>query len=220
MLNINESFLSMDGEISPFHQGKLTMFVRVSGCNLCCTWCDSKLAQKHSKTDRVIPSEKILKQFFTTHIKKIGVEKITITGGEPLLQENGVNALTKMALDAGLYVTIETNGSLLPKKPISHSKFGYVVDYKLPSSGQEHLMKPAFINTLTKNDVWKFVIGNWTDYKRARDMSIKMGHTLATIAFQPVYGDVHPKVLMEWMIRDSIFRPILSVQIHKTFGIQ
>ena len=77
-----------------------------------------------------------------------------------------------------------------------------------------------FIRFLTKNDVWKFVIGDFNDYKRARDMSIKLKDTLALIAFQPVYGVVHPKVLMEWMFRDNLYRPILSVQIHKTFGIQ
>ena len=220
-LKIKEIFTSLDGEISPFHQGRMTTFIRTSGCNLHCGYCDSKSAQKQSKTDRDIPTDKVLKQFFTTHIKKSGVEKITITGGEPLLQEEGVNLLVKLALDNNIYVTIETNGSIIPKYPIKHPKFGYVVDYKLPSSGMESKMKLEWIPNLTKNDVWKFVIGDHKDYKKARDLVKKMGKKVnAIIAFQPVFGVIHPKLLLKWMIKDSLYRPIISIQIHKVYGLQ
>ena len=225
MLSIKHFFTSFDGEISPFHQGKLTLFIRTSGCNFesfgGCTWCDSKESQKKSKTDRIIVSNITLKQFFNTHIKNSGLEKITITGGEPLLQEEGVNLLSTLALENGMYVTIETNGSIIPKFPIAHPKFGYVVDYKLPSSGMESKMNMELPLLLTKNDVWKFVIGTYTDYKRARKIVREMGDKVeALIAFQPVFGIIHPKLLLEWMIRDKLYKPIISVQIHKVYGVE
>lgn len=225
MIKINQIFTSFDGEISPFHQGKITTFIRMAGCNFYrdggCSYCDSKPAQVfNEKTDRIIPSEKLLKQFFDTHIAKSGVEKITITGGEPLIQEEGVYLLSHMALEKGLFVTVETNGSIIPTMPIAHPKFGYVVDYKLPSSGMQHKMVNLG-GLLTKNDVWKFVIGNYDDYKFARNIVRKMGNFVeALIAFQPVFGAVHPKLLLEWMIKDSLYKPIISVQIHKIYGVQ
>jgi 7-carboxy-7-deazaguanine synthase len=221
MLTIKETFISLDGEISPFYQGRISYFIRTSGCNLKCSYCDTKDSQKKSKSDRIIPTEKILKQFFTTHIVKSGVTKLTITGGEPLLQETGVNILSKLALDKGMWVTVETNGSIIPTNPITHPKFGYVYDYKLPSSGSEWAMKLNAVKCFSKNDVWKFVIGNLGDYKKAKSIVGTFGKsTHATIAFQPVHGVLHPKVILDWMVKDEFFLPVVSVQIHKIYGMK
>lgn len=230
MLRLKEIFQSIDGEVSPFHQGKITTFIRVSGCSLSCFWCDSIKSQKIGSSDRVLSTEKLIKQFYKTHIKKLGSEKITITGGEPLLQEEGVSLLTHLALNDGLKVTIETNGSIIPKKEFifanpkeyfNEYSFGYIVDYKLPSSGMEKKMNLEWVNIFGENDIWKFVIGDYKDYKRARQILKEYGgKVLCKIAFQPVFGVIDPKLLLNWMLRDKLYQPILSVQIHKIYRIK
>ena len=143
-LHINSVFLSLDGEVNTFHQGCITTFIRLAGCNLTqyggCTWCDSKQAQKESDTDKILTTPKQIKRFYTRLIKPIGAPKITITGGEPFMQEEGLSALLDVILNDKMKVTVETNGSIKPQIHHFNPYIGYIVDYKLPSSKMEKHM--------------------------------------------------------------------------------
>lgn len=216
MLRINEVFESIDGEINPFHQGHFTTFIRVANCNLRCSYCDSTTAQKIASTDRILHTSVLIKQFYKAHIKPFTSGKVTITGGEPLLQEEGVNCLIDLLISDNIYVTVETNGSIQPARYYSNPCVGYVVDYKLPSSGMEYKMNLQFMKDLSPQDVLKFVIGDYFDYKRARQLiKEQFNNSRATLAMQPVYDKLDPKLLYEWVKRDKLRNIILSVQIHK-----
>lgn len=215
-LAIHSIFQSIEGEISPFHQGKISTFIRLAGCNCTCAYCDSRYADK---INRRLSTKKLIQRFYKAQIKKFNSHKVTITGGEPLLQEEGVNYLIELLLKDNIPVTVETNGSIYPKLHIFNPLIGYVVDYKLPSSGMEDKMDMKWMNALTQYDVLKFVIGDSKDYRRAKEV-LKLINNKAIKAFQVVYGGLDTRILLNWMIRDGVTEPILSVQIHKILGLK
>lgn len=159
-----EIFCSINGE--GMKAGKLAVFVRMKGCNLACSYCDTSWANEKDASYQEMTADEIVQQ-----VKENQVENVTLTGGEPLLQA-GIEQLLQKLADAGLEVEIETNGSvsLKPYATIS-PKISFTMDYKLASSGMEDKMDLQNFSILTANDTVKFVVSDRKDLERAYEVS-------------------------------------------------
>lgn len=200
---ITEIFKSVQGE-STF-AGLPCIFVRLTGCNLRCHWCDTAYAfhgGRKMAVDDVI-----------ARVHELGGNLVEITGGEPLLQDD-VYPLTDRLLADGFRVLIETSGERnigrLPKAVVK------VVDVKCPGSGEGGTFCLDNLFSLQKADQIKFVVSDEIDYTFAREFILR--HELANrvdeIIFSPVFGKLHPRQLTEWILRDGL-DVRLGLQIHK-----
>lgn len=199
-----EIFMSIQGESS--FSGRPCVFVRLSGCNLNCTWCDTVYA----KTEHTAMSlETILDR-----VRSFGCGLVEITGGEPLLQ-SGTPVLISRLLDLGSTVLLETNGSfsLAGVDP----RCIRIMDIKCPLSGESKSNDPGNLELLTPRDEVKFVLAGETDYEFSR--SFITANRLSRVGsgnihLSPVPGRLSPETLAHWMIRDNI-NARLSLQLHK-----
>jgi 7-carboxy-7-deazaguanine synthase len=203
-LYVVEQFLSVQGESS--YAGKLCWFIRLAGCNLNCSYCDTKYAKKFSDGSLIS---------ITTLVEKAvasGAEIIEVTGGEPLLQA-GVAELCEELLTTGLTILMETNGSLaIDKLPCGVIK---VMDVKLPSSGASDNICYANFNQLSSHDEVKFVISNRADYDFAKQIVAKyLAGTEREILFSPVWNDITPATLARWVVADKL-KVRVQLQLHK-----
>jgi 7-carboxy-7-deazaguanine synthase len=214
-LRIAEIFCSIDGEVNGWSQGALTIFIRLNGCNLNCSYCDTPLAKGPGYSSS-LPSE------ILTYIQSRwpNLKKVTITGGEPLLQDDRLYALCIVLKHWGYLITIETNGSFPIRKKYQDLVYSWIVDYKLPSSGVNPIRMVHFaFSGLTRYDFVKFVIKDRNDF----DEAIKIAKDLAKIgtakfAFAPVWGALDPGILMNWLLESDLESPIMNIQIHKILG--
>jgi 7-carboxy-7-deazaguanine synthase len=202
-LNLCEIFHSLQGE-STF-TGLPCTFVRLSGCNLDCSWCDTRYAKDESTVASI---EKIIEQ-----IKEFGCNLVEITGGEPLLQLETPTLISQL-LDRGFQVLLETNGTLsignIDPRCIR------ILDIKCPSSNEANSFLFENIEYLTKKDEIKFVIGSRLDYEFARTMIWeKLAQRPARgIHLSPVFGQITPENLATWILEDKL-PARLSLQQHK-----
>ena len=202
MLKVNEIYLSVQGESS--YTGLPCVFIRLTGCNLRCIWCDTAYAFYEGKSMSI---DEIVGK-----VKNFGVKLIEITGGEPLMQEN-VYPLMNGLIEKGFQVLLETGGSLsLEKVPRDIIK---IMDIKCPGSGEHknnHLDNLKFLET--KDEV-KFVILNRHDYEWSRDLIHKYKiHEIAHILISPVYDKLELKEIVKWILEDKL--PVrLQTQLHK-----
>lgn len=208
-LYVSSIFTSIDGEVNAFHQGAVTTFIRLSGCNLRCSYCDTKHAQIQG--DFTMTVEAVYRS-----VLAMDTNKVTITGGEPLLQTKGVVELVAMLAASGYRVTIETNGSLV----IDCSLFdnaSFIVDWKLSSSKMATHMEPQVFMNLRPTDFVKFVIGDRNDFYRAIQVKnqLRSDGCCATFAFSPMHNGVSPAELVQLMIDERQYDTILNLQIHK-----
>lgn len=218
-LNINEIFNSLDGEVNAFDGiGQPTTFIRLQGCNLNCAWCDTKYAQlPYSTISAVMSIEQIVQN-------KLLRKKITITGGEPLLQPK-VWDLMEALRAKGYMITLETNGSIVPPKEFSSSSLmvRWVVDYKMPSSGMEKHMKPEIFERLNSWDVVKFVVKDMMEYRAAK---VLLPKCRAKRVVSPLLPDTCPgaevpgwaHTLAQQVAEDGEMH--FSLQLHKVLGIK
>jgi 7-carboxy-7-deazaguanine synthase len=201
-MKICEIFMSIQGESS--YAGKLCTFVRTTGCNLRCTYCDTQYAYEQGEE---LSEDSIIKK-----VKNAGIKLVEITGGEPLLQK-GAGALIKRLLDEGYDVLIETNGSL-PINDID-KRAVVILDIKTPGSGMADKMDFSNIDQIKLDDEIKFVITNRGDYEWTKDIMSKYdlsdkGH----VFLSPAYGMLDPQDLIRWMLEDGI-NARLNLQLHK-----
>jgi len=201
-MKVCEIFTSIQGESS--YAGKPCTFVRLTGCNLRCTYCDTQYAYDQGEE---LSEDSIIKE-----VKKAGIELVEITGGEPLLQK-GAGSLIKRLLDEGFDVLVETNGSLSIKD--INKRAIVILDIKTPGSGMADKMDFSNIDYIKPDDEIKFVITNRQDYEWTKNIISK--YYLADIShvlLSPVYGMLDPQDLIRWMIEDNI-NASLNLQIHK-----
>ncbi|OGR51902.1 MAG: 7-carboxy-7-deazaguanine synthase [Desulfobacula sp. RIFOXYB2_FULL_45_6] len=202
-LNVCEIFYSLQGE-STF-SGLPCIFVRLSGCNLNCSWCDTRYAEDES-----------LPMTLDQILDKIGAYNcnlVEITGGEPLLQE-ATPALIALLLEKHYQVLLETNGSLsIQHVPEACIK---IVDVKCPSSNESHRFLPENLIYLGKEDEIKFVIGSVDDYEFAKAMIENELSKMSQkkIHLSPVLGLISPEALAQRIIEDNLHAR-LSLQQHK-----
>ncbi len=202
-LLVNEIFHSIQGEST--HSGRPCVFIRLSGCNLRCSYCDTQYAYEEGRKLKV---ENIEKQVAGYHCALV-----EITGGEPLLQK-GTPLLIHRLLEKGYEVMLETNGSL-DINPVDNRCIK-IMDIKCPSSGESKKNDLDNLKRLHPKDQVKFVIGSREDFNYAREiMNLKEDHFPENhFLLSPVFGKCSPKELAEWILRDQI-NARLHLQLHK-----
>ncbi len=201
-LIINEIFYSIQGESS--HAGRACVFVRLTYCNLRCTYCDTEYAFYEGK-------EMSIADILNT-VKGFNCNLVEITGGEPLFQEN-VHELMKQLCDEGFEVLLETGGSL----DISHvdSRVMRIVDFKCPSSKMMKKNVWENVNHLTAGDEAKFVIGNREDYDWSKKMIRQYEvDKRCPVLMSVVFGALEPIQLSEWILQDKL-NVRFQLQMHK-----
>lgn len=201
-MRLTEIFFSIQGEST--HAGRLCVFVRLTGCPLRCTWCDTAYAF-HGGTERSLAS-------IVAEVEHYGCRLVEITGGEPLAQPEVHQLITALA-DRGHTVLIETSGALdiTPVDP----RAILIMDLKCPGSGMADSNLWANIPRLKPTDEIKFVIKDRADYEFARTITER--HNLAgrcPILFSPSFGELDPRQLAEWVLADKL--PVrVQLQLHK-----
>lgn len=200
---VTEIFKSIQGE-STF-AGLPCVFIRLTGCNLRCHWCDTAYAFQGGQTMSV---EEIL-----TRVRQLGCRLVEITGGEPLLQPE-VPALAERLLAERHRVLVETSGERfvgeLPRPVVK------IVDVKCPGSGESEKFCLANLDVLERKDQLKFVILDENDYRYAREFLARhnVRGRVDEVIFAPVFGQLPPRTLAEWILRDGL-EVRLGLQLHK-----
>ncbi len=204
-LKVSEIFLSLQGEST--HAGLPCTLVRLAGCNLRCSWCDTPYAQDPS-SGREMSVDDICKQ-----VADLSCPRVEVTGGEPLTQPSCLDLLTRLC-DEGYITLLETNGS--EDISVVDERVMRIVDFKCPSSGHENANRIENIEHLTGRDEVKFVIANSDDYEYARETTAKynLNERCGAVLFSPVADGCGPAELAAWILRDHL-DVRLGLQLHK-----
>ena len=204
-MQITEIYRSLQGEST--YAGLPCVFVRLTGCNLRCSWCDSEHAfyGGHKMT-----SDEVMDEVWRLSPSAGLVE---ITGGEPLLQKN-VLPLMAMLADASHTVLVETSGAhdISAVDPRVHR----IMDLKTPGSGESARNRFSNIEHLTQRDEVKFVIGSREDYEWSREEVTRheLGKRCRAVLFSPIFGRIDPREIVEWILADKL--PVrFQLQMHK-----
>jgi 7-carboxy-7-deazaguanine synthase len=207
---VAETFLSINGEGT--RAGQLAFFIRFTGCNLRCSYCDTAWANAPDAPHQVLTEQQLC-----ALVRDSGSRNVTITGGEPLLQSDVKTFLSLLCQDSSLFVEIETNGAVplmpfcdIPNRP------SFTMDYKLPSSNMEKCMVLENLPLLTQRDTLKFVCGSQEDLERAAEIIEEyqlQGRT--HIYLSPVYGKISPADMVEFMKARRLNDVNLQLQLHK-----
>jgi len=203
-LKVNEIFYSIQGESS--YAGRPCVFVRLTGCNLRCSYCDTRYAYEQGLEMNI---SEILDR-----VDAFECPLVEVTGGEPLIQKETpdlIHALLKRDYE----VLLETNGSLDTGK--IDERCVKIIDVKCPSSGEHKKVDPELLNKLGEKDEVKFVIGDRQDYEYARGILGRLRKGLAKqnlVLFSPVYGRIEPRILSQWILADRL-DVRLNLQLHK-----
>lgn len=201
-LKITEIFHSLQGEA--LQVGLPTVFVRLTGCPLRCTYCDSEYA--------FYGGEWMHYDDILAEIKKYGTKHVCVTGGEPLAQKRCAEFL-ELLCDDGYEVSLETSGAV--DISVADRRVSRVMDLKTPESREESSNRWENLEELTKNDQIKFVICSRSDYLWAREKVA--GHDLndrCEVLFSPAWGLLEPLELAEWVLEDQL--PVrFQLQLHK-----
>lgn len=202
-LKVNEIFYSIQGE--SIEAGRPCVFVRLTGCNLRCAYCDTRYAFSEGNVRTI---DEIIKELLS-----YGVGLVEITGGEPLIQAD-TPALAARLLKNGIEVMVETNGSL--NIDMIDRRCIRVVDIKCPSSNETSRNDPANTDRITGRDRLKFVISDRNDYCFAEDfIKRKWGAMpVCPVLFSPVSGRLAPDLLADWILADRL-NVRLQVQLHR-----
>lgn len=204
MLTVNEIFYSIQGESS--FAGLPCIFVRLTGCNLRCAWCDTTYAYEEGRKKSL---DEIL-----ADIQKYPCRLIEITGGEPLLQHD-TPELARLLLGRGYSVLVETNGS--KNIALLDSRCMRIMDIKCPSSRESQHNDFTNLERFTARDELKFVIASREDYDYAKAVMAKFPENfkIKNIHFSPFSAILDPGQLAGWMLEDGV-QARLSLQLHKS----
>ena len=201
-LKVNEIYFSIQGEST--HAGKPCIFIRLTYCNLRCTYCDTEHAFYEGKDMEI--SEIMDK------IKQWSCNLVEVTGGEPLFQVQCIDLLKEL-LNQNYKVMLETGGSL----PISDvpTEVIRIVDFKCPSSKMEKMNLWSIVNDLQPHDEVKFVIGDRADFDWARNIINKYSlNEICAVLISPVFDEIDPSILGEWILKENL--PVrMQLQMHK-----
>jgi 7-carboxy-7-deazaguanine synthase len=200
-MKVNAIFYSLQGE--GILSGLPTVFIRLTGCNLRCQFCDTKYAYFEGEE---LSIDEIIRQ-----VKRYRSRNVCLTGGEPLLQEKIYDLLNE--LEKLHYKTIiETNGSKNINDLLTRFNLSISLDIKCPSSGMQNQMLKGNISKLREIDQLKFVVQSKEDYQYGIVMLQKY-RPVCTVYFQPVWG-FNPKQVAQWLLDDGI-EARLGLQLHK-----
>lgn len=205
-----EKFVSINGESRK--AGQLAVFIRFRGCNLNCSYCDTKWANTNE-----CPAENMTPYEIYEYIKSTDITNVTLTGGEPLLQEDMDILLNVLSKDKDLYIEIETNGSVdigftkdLDNPP------SITMDFKSPSSGMCNKMLMNNYRYLDKKDTVKFVCGSFEDLHKAKEIinEYKL-YKKCAVYLSPVFGWIELNDIVEFMKENTMNGVNMQLQMHK-----
>jgi 7-carboxy-7-deazaguanine synthase len=217
-MQITEIYKSLQGEST--HAGLPCLFVRLTGCNLRCSWCDSEYAFYGGR--KMTPEEVF------AEVEQLSPHGglVEITGGEPMLQEREVVPLMRQLVEGGYQVLLETSG----ERPLDRVPAGVIkiVDVKCPNSGEPDTFRVENLETLSDRDEIKFVLSDRADYEFARDFTQRhnLGKRVNAVLFSPAFRKeatgardsshclLDPQELADWMVADSV-PARLGLQLHK-----
>ncbi len=201
-LRVNEIFYSLQGETS--RSGLRTVFVRLTGCPLRCSYCDTEYAFHEGRS---MEMDEILGE-----VGKHAAHYVTVTGGEPLAQKHCLLLLEALC-DQGYSVSLETGGAMDISKV--DGRVSRIVDIKTPGSIEESKNLWSNLDWLNGNDEIKFVLTDRADYEWARSVfeERRLG-AIAPVLFSPAQGMLHPKDLAEWILEDGL-EVRMQIQLHK-----
>ena len=217
-MQVTEIYKSLQGEST--HAGLPCVFVRLTGCNLRCSWCDSEYTfQGGRKMDTEAVRDEVMRLSPNGGL-------VEITGGEPMLQERELLPLMRQLLEAGCRVLLETSG----ERPLERVPQGVIkiVDVKCPDSGEAGTFHIENLETLTAHDEVKFVLSGRADYEFARDFTCRhhLAERVNAVLFSPAFRKhatgvrdsshclLDPQELAEWMLADDV-PARLGLQLHK-----
>ena len=203
---VTEVFLSIEGE--GIRTGYPAIFVRLYGCNLSCSYCDNSYACKGEgytlmNTDEVI---RIVSRYRPTN-------RITITGGEPLLAKD-LSGLCEKLVALGYEINIETNGSLPIDKYLSIPNVILTMDYKCTLSGMRHMMELANLKLLREHDVLKFVVGSEEDLDNMKDI-LSIANVKSHLFVSPVFNNITAAEIVDYILRHNLTKVRVQLQLHK-----
>ena len=201
MLKINEIFYSIQGESS--YSGMPCVFIRLTYCNLRCSYCDTEYAFYEGKDMNI---ENILQK-----VKSYNCKLVEVTGGEPLLQKKSIDLMEKL-IEKNYTVMLETSGSLpITKVP---NKVIKIIDFKCPSSKMHKKNDWTILKDISDHDEIKFVIGDKDDYKWSKEKIRDYNLENKTILFSPVHDVLESKKLSKWILEDGL-NVRMQIQLHK-----
>ena len=204
---VSEIFTSINGEGE--RAGEPAVFVRLAGCPLRCSYCDTGYALSFDSEHTLMTEDEIAE-----HILSTGITDVTLTGGEPLAAK-GIRVLLGRLAQLPVRVEIETSGCIdvsicrgIVPAPV------LTIDYKLPSSGMESRMLKDNYRGLSKDDTVKFVAGSREDLDRALEVMREFALD-CHIHISPVWGKIHPQEIVEYMLENRLNGVKLQLQLHK-----
>lgn len=201
-MRVTEIFHSIQGESS--YAGQPCVFVRLTGCPLRCTWCDTEYAF-YGGTEQAVDD-------ILAKVDSYGCRLVEVTGGEPLAQSDAFPLISTLC-DRGYQVLIETSGAIdiAPVDRRAH----VILDVKCPGSGMTDRMYWPNLNQLTMKDEAKFVLAHRKDYDWSREIIAKYELTTrCSVLMSPVFGSLEPRQLAEWVLADRL--PVrFQLQLHK-----
>lgn len=202
MIKVTEIFHSIQGEST--HAGRPCAFIRLTGCPLRCTWCDTAYAFYGG---RDMTMDEIVEQ-----VRAFDCRLVEVTGGEPLSQPGSLALLTRLCND-GFEVLLETSGAI--DTAAVDLRVQVILDVKCPGSGMTDRMHWPNLDRLSSKDEAKFVIKDRVDYEWAREVVCRRDlSTRCTVLFSPVFGEGDPRQLAEWVLADRL--PVrFQLQMHK-----
>ena len=213
-----ERFTSINGEGT--HAGKLAAFVRFRGCTLSCSYCDTVWANRADA-----PAEFLSVDDIVSFAEASPASCVTLTGGEPLMQDGIEDLIAALVADPDRYVEVETNGAV----PIAHfvdlrnslvgesaGRLSFTMDCKLPSSGMDGFMAPENYAALDMRDTVKFVIGAEEDFPATLEVIDRYGlQERCNVYLSPVFGQMDPARIVRFMQEAGLDRATLQLQLHK-----
>lgn len=204
-MRVIEIFKSIEGE--GVRVGKVVSFVRLAGCNLRCTYCDTKYSYEGGKDMTIVA--------IVDQLQDLGCKDVTITGGEPLIHEK-IKALLEVLSYNKFNVNVETNGSVWVKDFHDYNKSGmFTIDYKSLSSGMSAEMKKQNLSQARPQDCIKFVVASRQDLKQMRALLSSI--TCDNIYVSPVFGRIEPAEIAKFLIENDLhcYGCTMQVQLHK-----
>lgn len=206
-MRVVEKFVSINGE--GLRSGELAVFIRFANCNLRCSYCDTK----YSFINPIYTEESI--DELVKYVKSTGVKNVTLTGGEPLIQ-NEIKELMIELSNIGNRIEIETNGSINIAPYLNIPNVTFTLDYKLKGSGMEMYMDLTNYDLLRKNDVIKFVVSDYDDLEKTKEIIKKYDLiNKANCLISPVWGRIGFEEIVNFLKDNKLNDVKMQLQIHK-----